>query len=207
MRGNFRKDYKGMNRSDLPELHFITPIQNVTSIMRYGILCNKKAKRLTHASVAMLEIQDRRECKAIPGGKPLHDYVNLYLCARNPMMRKLADQHADLCVLRVSTAVLDIPEAIVTDGNAASGYTVFLPSPAGLEIVNRELVFAEYWTDPDIFQQWTKKRIKCAEVLVPDKVDSRFIQGAYVSCEAVRGKLITLGFSLSITTDAHLFFQ
>jgi hypothetical protein len=196
-----------MRRADLPELHFITPIQNVTSIMRYGILCNKKARRLMHSSVAMQEIQDKRACKTIPGGKPLHDYVNLYLCARNPMMRKLADQHQELCILRVNTAVMDMPGAIVTDGNAASGYTVFLPSPAGLEMVNRDLVFAEYWTDPDEFVQWKKKRIKCAEVLVPDKVVANFIMGAYVSCDEARQKLLDGGFRLPITIDAHLFFQ
>ena len=196
-----------MKRTDLLELHFITPIQNVTSIMRYGILCNKRAGRLTHASVSMQEIQDKRACKSIPGGKPLHDYVNLYLSARNPMMRKLADQHQELCVLRVSTDVLDMLEAIVTDGNAASGYTAFLPSPAGLEIVNKELVFAEYWTDPDEFVQWRKKRIKCAEVLVPDKIEAKFIMGAYVSNEEARRKLIETGFRPPITIDAHLFFQ
>jgi len=196
-----------MRRADLPELHFITPIQNVTSIMQYGILCNKKARRLQHRSVAMQVIQDRRACKAVPGGKALHDYVNLYMYARNPMMRKLANHHEELCVLRVRPDVMDIPQAIVTDGNAASGYTVFLPSPAGLDRVNKDSVFAEYWTDPDEFRQWERKRMKCAEVLVPDKVDSGYILGAYVSCDAAKNKMIAAGFSLSITKDTHLFFQ
>ncbi len=196
-----------MRLEDLPELHFITPIQNVTSIMRYGILCNKKARRLHHRSVAMEVIQDRRACKAVPGGKALHDYVNLYMCARNPMMRKLADRHMELCVLQVSPHVMDSPQAIVTDVNAASGYTVFLPAPEGLGRVSKDAVFAEYWTDQDEFRQWEKKRMKCAEVLVPDMVDSQFILGAYVSCDSAKDEMIATGFSLPITKDAHLFFQ
>jgi hypothetical protein len=155
----------------------------------------------------MAEIQDLRACKAVPGGKPLHDYVNLYMCARNPMMRKRADQHSDICVLKVSADVMDMPGAIVTDGNAASGYTVFLPSPHGLAQVDHDLVFAEFWLDPDTFTEWKKKRIKCAEVLVPNKVDASYITGAYVSCVEARDKLVAASFSLSITIDAHLFFR
>ncbi len=175
--------------------------------MQYGILCNKKARQLRHASIAMTEIQDKRACKAVPGGKPLHDYVNLYMCARNPMMRKRADQHTDLCVLKVSTDVMDISGAIVTDGNAASNYSAFLPSPAGLIKVDHDMVFAEYWTDSDLIQEWVQKRIKCAEVLVPNKVDVSHIAGAYVSCAEARDKLIGASFLLSITIDTHLFFQ
>ncbi len=75
-----------MRRSDLAELHFITHIANVASILEHGILCHKKAKRLDPASVAMPEIQDIRAKKAVPAGKPLHEYANLYIHARNPML-------------------------------------------------------------------------------------------------------------------------
>jgi len=71
-----------MNRNDLGELHYITPIGNVASIMSKGIFSHKRSKKIQHDSVAMQEIQDRRKKKVIPGGPPLHDYVNLYLNAR-----------------------------------------------------------------------------------------------------------------------------
>ncbi len=35
-----------MKRSDLNELHFITHIENVTSIMQHGILCHRRVKQL-----------------------------------------------------------------------------------------------------------------------------------------------------------------
>jgi hypothetical protein len=62
-----------------------------------------------HRSVAMAQIQDRTRLIRVPGGRPLHEYANLYICARNPMMFKRRSDHGALCVLRVSTAVLDLP--------------------------------------------------------------------------------------------------
>lgn len=60
------------------------------------------------------------------------------LHARNPMMYRLIHKrHDSLVVLRVSSEVLDIPNldipnTVVTDGNAATYGTRFHPSPEGL---------------------------------------------------------------------------
>jgi hypothetical protein len=196
-----------MKRSDLHELHYITPIQNVLSIMNHGILCHQKAKQLNHASVAMQEIQEIRAKRVIPGGRPIHSYVNLYLCARNPMMCKRAAQHKSLCLLRIDTEVLDLPGVVIADGNAASGYTGFWTSKTGLDKIDFDLVFAEWWTDSNQIQQWHKARVKCAEVMVPDRIDPRFVQGAYVSCQESQRLLEEIGFELPITVDHKLFFQ
>ena len=128
-----------MKRSDLTELHYITPIANVPSILIHGILSKNRAKKLKPASVAMEEIQRIRENKAVPGGRALHDYANLYFCARNPMMYKRAALHAELCVLQLSTDVLDLPNVVIADGNLASGYTAFRPSPSGLATIDHEI--------------------------------------------------------------------
>lgn len=196
-----------MNRSDLLELHYIAPISNVPSILDKGILCYRAAQAIAHISVAMTEIQDRRSPKTVPGGMPLHEYVNLYIHARNPMLFKLRDQHQKLCVLRVSATVIDLPGAIIADGNAASEYTRFWPSPSGLAEVDRDLVFAEDWTDPDLIVYWRKKQVRCAEVLVPGRIEPRFILGGYVSCEEAKTELESLAPSLDVIIDEHLFFR
>jgi hypothetical protein len=196
-----------MNRSDVSELHYITEISNLRSILTYGILSHKLAGQLEHVSIAMLEIQDRRERKAIPGGRPLHEYVNLYFHARNPMLYKRRDLHKSLCILQLDPSILDLPGVIIADGNASSDYTGFRPSPHGLHHVDRELVFAEYWTDNDILIGWHKKRVRCAEVLVPDKVEPEFILGAYVSCEDARIAIKEFELRLNLMIDARLFFR
>lgn len=141
-------------------------------------------------------------------GRPLHEYANLYICARNPMIYKRQNQHESLCVLRVSTDVLDLAGVIISDQNAASDYTRFAPGPRGLRIVDRDLVFAESWAHPhDQIAHWRHKSIKCAEVLVPDVVDPKYIDGAYVPGAKGKKALQAAAPALLITTNRHMFFQ
>ncbi|MCS6804590.1 MAG: DUF4433 domain-containing protein [Blastocatellia bacterium] len=196
-----------MTRQELSELHYIAHMNNVPSILRLGILSNKMCSKVAHTSVAMQEVQDRRAKVAVPGGRRLHEYVNLYICARNPMLYKLRGQHLDLCVLRVSTDVLDLPGTVVTDANASSNYVRFAAAPAGLSIVDRDLTFADDWRDQDPIQYFRKKSAKCAEVLVPDRVGPRFILGAYVSCPEAMNRMNGLNTGINLILNANMFFR
>ncbi len=197
-----------MRREDLEELHNISPIDNIPLIMEHGILSHKQAERLDLGTVALLEVQNLRKNTKIPNGGNLHEYANLYICARNPMMYKRKNMHEELCVLRISTKVLDLPGAIVTDSNAASNYVAFYPGPTGLKYLDGELIFSEYWTHPgDQIQEWQHKAIKCAEVLILNKVPPALIFGAYVSGIIARKRLIETGFDGIIEIDEHMFFR
>jgi hypothetical protein len=111
-----------LRRDQLNELHFITPIENLTSICQRGILSHVRAGRIPHASVALQDIQDIRATKMVPQGRRLHEYANLYFHARNPMMRLRMDEHESLCVICVSPDVMDIQGTVITDQNASSKY-------------------------------------------------------------------------------------
>ncbi|MFQ5895213.1 MAG: DUF4433 domain-containing protein [Nitrospinota bacterium] len=200
-----------MRREELDELHYTVPIATVPSILKRGILSHERAKRIPHQSVANPRIQEIRRRVMVPGGRRLHEYVNLYFCARNPMLRWDVGHypHETLCVLRVGPGVLDLAGVVITDQNAASTrYARFAPAPHGLEIVDRDMVFAEFWTHPsDQIAEWRHSSAKCAEVLVPDCVDPRYIFGAYVSCEHARTELQGRAPSLDVTVDPPMFFR
>jgi len=199
-----------MKREELPELHYLTLIANVASILRRGIISHRRATKVHHESVAMQEIQERRKKVEVPGGRPLHEYVNLYICARNPMLFLIVKKrpHEQLCVLRVSTDVLDLPGVVIADRNASSDHVRWAAAPAGLSIVDRDLVFAEYWTHPnDQIEEWRHKSIKCAELLVPDRVDPGYVMGAYVSGAEGRAAVIGVAAKLAVDVNAHLFFR
>jgi hypothetical protein len=196
-----------MQREELVELHYITPIANVSSIMRLGILSHNRAMHVDHQSVAMNEIQDRRAKVTVPGGRKLHEYVNLYICARNPMMYKRRDRYKELAILRISPDVIDLPGVIVCDRNASSGYARFKAAPDGLRTVNKDWTFADYWTDPHQIIGWQKKAAKCAEVLVPDRVKPDYITGAYVACHEAGTALERLGTGLAVEINGNLFFR
>ena len=78
--------------------------------------------------------------------------------------------------------------------------------PAGLEIVDRALTFADDWTDPDRIQYFRKKSAKCAEILVPNCVDTRYLLGAYVCNEEVCQRLQADTEALRVEVNSHLFF-
>jgi hypothetical protein len=200
-----------LNRDELNELHYITPITNVPSIMANGILSYELAQKMAHESCASNEVQERRANVVIPGGGKLHEYANVYINGRNPMMFKLRDKHHDLVILSVSANIVDLPGAIVTDRNAARGYAIFKPALNGLKMIDSAAVFAEYWTHEDEFEQDRHKGAMCAEVLIRYKIEPRHIVKAYVSCiqaeQSLKAALDQAGLDLSIEIAPKLFFQ
>jgi hypothetical protein len=197
-----------MERAELNELGYIVPINTVPSILERGILSHTRAKKVPHQDIALHNVQDLRANVVVPNGRILHDYANLYICPRNPMLLKRSALHDQLCVLRVQVDVIDLPGAVITNSNAASKYARFMPAPTGLEIVDRDRTFADWWTHPgDEIEQWRHSAQKCAEVLVPDVVPRAQVFSAYVSCQQSLQLLNRVAAGLSTTVNAHMFFQ
>ena len=199
-----------MRREDLTELHFITSIANVPSILQHGILSHRRAASLAHETIAMPEIQDRRRRKTVPGGRPLHEYANLYVNGRNKMMYKVKMSRGDtgLAILRVDVMVLNLPGVVLATENASSDYVRFARSPAGLGLIDTATVLASSWTHPnDQVAEWRHGSAICAEVLVPDRVQPDHIQGAYVSCSQARSALEAVAPGIEIHVNARLFFR
>lgn len=198
-----------MKREDLGELHYITPVANVPSIRSLGLLSHRRVAKLKHRSVAMLVIQERRQDKRLPDGRRLHDCVNLYVFARNSTLYHMTVNNADvpLCVLRVTPDVLDLPGVMITDRNAASDWARFSPSSDGLEHLNKDVIFARYWTHADPVEQVRHKSAMCAEVLVPDRLDFTFVRGAYVPCVADRSALTEVAPELPAVINGDFFFN
>jgi len=193
-----------MDRNQLQELFFIAPIVNLPSIFQNGILSHTRAENLPHRSVALQPVQDKRAQVVIPNGPRLHEYANLYICARNPMLFKRKAE--PICVLGVSPEVVDWNGVVISDSNAGSNYLRFAAAPAGLQIVDYDMTFAESWRDSDQLAYWRKSAAKCAEVLVPDRVDPRFILKIYVPSDTVQTQVAPLASGRPVVVDDHMFF-
>lgn len=190
------------------EFHNIMPLENIPSVLERGILSNEEAGKISHCSVALQAVQEKRDARQIPGGLRLHQYANLYFHARNPMMYKRKSEAAKLCVLRVSIDVLGIDGVVLADRNAAGhdNWVRFL-HPRQWEVLDFERIYARDWRDADQFAYYDRKRKKCAEVLVPRCVPARFLTGAYVVDRGVAARLKAAGFGLSIAINPDLFFH
>lgn len=198
-----------MRRDELQELHYITHVANVPSICTVGILSHRRAARLEHESVADPEVQDRRKRKRVPGGHLLHDYANLYLTARNPMLfKRVSDGQIDeLCVVGVSTDVLDLEGVVVTDRNAAKFGCSFKSPGEGIEAVDAELLARTYWGDGDALERDRCWNTKFTEVLVPDRVRPDHLRRLHVGTGAACAALATQDLSLTVSRNSDLVFN
>lgn len=188
------------------EFHCIMPLSNIPSVVERGILSYEEASKIPHRSAAMHEVQDRRDKKRVPGGLRLHQYANLYFHARNPMLYKRRLNAPELCVLKVSTEVLSINGVVITDRNAASDWVRFL-HPKQWQLIDLEAIYAADWRHPNNPIAYYRHRSeKCAEVLVPHRVDPGFLTGAYVVNRVAADRLAECC-TLAITVDSPMFFH
>jgi hypothetical protein len=199
-----------VERDQLAELQYIAPSSNLPSILSQGLMSHVRAARLSPRSIADPAVQARRARKVVPqSGRRLHEYVNLYFNARNPMLYTRMALHDKLCVLRIAPEVLDTPGAVIADCNASSDYVAFWPSPDGLSRIVYEHTFAEWWRRPDLDQieQWRLKSATQAELLVPDVVPADLILGGYVAGKTALNACRVLGCDTALTVDRFLFFK
>lgn len=195
-----------MDRNRVQELHYITPLANLASIVQHGIVSHNRAAALSHLSIANESVQDRRADKQVPGGMQLHDYVNLYFDARNAMMYDRRGMRETMVVLRVAHSVLETPGVVIADGNAASSGTKYGASPAGLAGLDPERVYAHSWDHPDAWIKRERKRQRSAEVLVPHRVGPEYLTGCYVHTADGIGRCNKVSAELAVEVNGYVFF-
>ncbi|MCD7715827.1 MAG: DUF4433 domain-containing protein [Lachnospiraceae bacterium] len=187
-------------------LYNIQAIDNIPSIMKRGLLSYEKAMAINHTSIAMEDVQRRRNNIYIPNGKPLHKYVNLYFSSWNPMLSARRSENERICILRVDSAVLDIEGTVLADRNASSEYAGFYSPMEGLQTINFDMVFARSWTDDNPYEYLKKKSVKCAEALIPYRISYNYIVCAAVVSENAREKMEAAGFDKRIYVQPEAFF-
>jgi len=175
-----------MDRSCVRELHYITDIANVGSILDRGILSHRLARRRVnaHVTIASAKVQKIRAVVRIP-------------------FQLLESHQGDLTVLAVRPHVLDLDGVIIADRNAASIIARFDSVAEGIERLEEAAVFAKWWNDSiDAKQQ------RMAEVLVPDRVSPELLLHAYVSDRAAAHRLRDLlgERRFAIRVNPSLFF-
>ena len=195
-----------INITNQTGLYNIQAIENIPSIMRRGLLSNERAACITHTSIAMNGVQERRDKIRVPNGLKLHQYANVYFDPHNPMLSVRRNQNNDICILKIDCCILDMPGVVVSDRNASSDYASFYSPGIGMKEIDFDLVYARYWTDEDYYVQMEKKSIKCAEVLVPYVIPHEYIMCAAVIDKDAAHKLEAVGFDKTIEIEPRVFF-
>lgn len=161
-----------LHRYDAQFLYYLAHRDDVPSILQRGILSYNMVLRagLQHQSIADKSVQRRRDVKKV-FGMSIHDYVPLYLVRRNPMLLKVwQDFPGDFAYVRVNLKAADKGCTTISNGNAASDATCFFRKLSEVDEIPWEVLRSEWWNEfPD------GKRQRCAEILIPKKVEPRFI--------------------------------
>ena len=188
-------------------LYNITAIDNIPSIIENGILCYDAVKKLPHSSIAIGTVQQRRDQVSIPNGLRLHRYANLYFDYNNPMLYMRKDMAEEICILAIDASIMNNPDCIFSDRNAATDLVKFYPASEGVHEIDFKRVFERYWTHEDHYEYLNRKAIKCAEILIPHCVPYNYIVGAYVVSDQASKALADSGFNKQILVRPQVFYR
>jgi hypothetical protein len=188
--------------------YHMTHIDNVESILNLGLLSHNAVREedILKNDISNNKIQQNRKRKESTYGRSIHDYVPLYINPINPMMnsKKVQDNITNIVVLEIIPHVLvQIEETLFSDGNAAEIQTNFYHNQNKMESVDWKTLQIGKWNDSE------SKRIMCSEILVPNKVDTSYINKIIVSKQFSLDRILQLfpnhrGISIEIN-DKYFF--
>ncbi|WP_176491104.1 MULTISPECIES: DUF4433 domain-containing protein [Microbulbifer] len=163
----------GLQAHGISALWYLVHRLHVPSILTHGILshCQAHERGLVQADISCASVQARRAWRRLPCGSALHGFAPLYLVPRNPMSFALRHRLPELCLVQVAVAVADQPGGYLSDGNAASPRTRFFQGATALAQLPWAVLRARFWCD-----MIDGRRSRCAEVLVPGRVDAAHIE-------------------------------
>lgn len=202
-----------MSRKHIKGLYYITHINNLASILQYGILSHREVEtqNVAFTPVYNENIVHNRKERLTPDQRSLWDYANLYFQPRNPMLYKVLNEKStrEIVILGVKPQVLDTKGAFIALGNAAHSQTEIVDVATG-----RKAITGEFW--PIIHSDWWKpedgtKRKIMAECLIPHVIAPTAIHSIFVAhpsvADTVRSIIAEIPRSVEVVIEPHLFFQ
>ncbi|MCS7283598.1 MAG: DarT ssDNA thymidine ADP-ribosyltransferase family protein [Anaerolineae bacterium] len=200
-------------RRGFRSLYYISPIENLPSILREGILSHAEVQRrgISFLPIYDSSIVESRQRIWTPDGRSLWHFANLYFQPRNAMLYRVVNEKKTrkVVVLGIKPQVLEIA-SFISIGNAASPLSVILPKEEGIKKLQEkeiwEILHREWWAQED-----GSKRIMMSECLVPERVPPEYIQTIYVAdrgdVDEVKGILGPMAERIPVVAEPHLFFR
>ncbi len=188
-------DEQKLSKIPFGGLFYITHIDNIESILKYGILSHNQAhqKGLVKVDISNQTVNARRNRFVSILGGNIHDYSPLYFNHKNPMLYTLCknkDKNT-LVLLRINPHILLIDDVAFSDGNAASSSTHFYKNIDDFNKINWSLIKQGSWYNYE-FGIEEGRRIMCSEVLVKNQIPLFVINDIFVYDEKVLDRIIPL---------------
>ena len=200
-------------RREIRNLYYISPIENLRSILREGILSHAEVQRrgIPFTPIYDASIVETRQQRMAPDGRSLWHFANLYFQPRNAMLYRVVSERKakGIVVLALKPQVLEIA-SFISIGNAASPLSVILPKDEGLKALQEKEIWEcfqrEWWAQED-----GSKRLMMSECLIPERVPPDYIQTIYVAdrgdAEKVREILGPMAERIPVVPEPPMFFR
>lgn len=165
-------------------LYHMTHIDNLASILSKGLLSHNQARNNNYlrTDIANNDVNVRRSHNEPIHNRPIHDYAPLYFNPKNPMLYFRREIQNNIVILEFSPLVFLKEGVIFTDGNASvhttatyNSQTQFYSDLNDLNKLDWKCINDKWWNDYE-----DGKRKKCAEVLIPDKIELSFLKSIHV---------------------------
>ena len=183
-------------------LKHMTHINNLDSIFKYGLLShNNKFQKI---DISNKEVNKRRNKIEPIFHRNLHDYVPFYFNPKNAMLYVNKEKQNFLVILVFNNKLIYQEGTLFTDGNASVNGTKFFSELEDLDKLNWNCLNSRYWSD---FEDG--KREIMAELLVPEKVDIKYIKNIYCYTEMTKKRVEEILFdypNIEIEVNQKLFF-
>ncbi len=188
-------DEQKLNNLPYKGLFYITHIDNIESILKFGILSHNLAHKegLVKVDISNAAVNARRNkyVNVLEGN--IHDYSPLYINHKNPMLFTLCKNNdkKTLVLLRVNPHILLTEGVVFSDGNAASNSTRFYNNISDFNKLNWNLIKKGFWYNYE-FGIEEGRRIMCSEVLVKNKIPLYMINDIFIYDENVLDRILPL---------------
>jgi hypothetical protein len=175
---NFRIDI--LNNYSVNYFYHMTHINNIQSILKYGLLPNGNNYQIN--DISDLDVNNRRFKLEPIYNKSIHKYVPLYFNPKNAMLYVRKNIQQDIVILVLKKDLILKNKVVFTDGNASCAITKFFNKIEDLSQLDWECLKDNTWND-----HIDGKRKRMAEILVPDYVSIDNIE--YIICNNTNVKI------------------
>lgn len=202
----------------IQSLYYITPWENLQSILKNGLLCYNLVKHgnINYESFADARIQESRS-KIRIGERTANDYVPLFFSRKTPMLYRVQKEYEnagrsinEIIYICIKSEILGEEGVWFSDGNIASLKTKIFCDLDDLRKLDWEKIRASYWytTTPSSYSTDEARRIKGAEVLVPERVDPCYFEKIVVYDQNMKSFLRTKfpDLQIPIEVDREYYF-
>jgi hypothetical protein len=180
-----------LQKYNIQYVFHMTHIRNLKSILENGLLPH--GNNFQKKDISDNNVNNRRSKKEPIFNKEIHSYVPFYFNPKNAMLYKRKEMQSDIVIIVMRKEIFLKSNIIISDGNASCYQTKFYNSLNDLSHLNWNCLKDNSWNN-----HIDGKRVRMAELLVPQKVQLKYISAILINNDFDTSKIKNIKMPKSI---------